>query len=83
MRTHTQQVRNRVGPLVAEVRSGGLPTADGLSYLEAKHLLLIQYCSCLLVYVMLRAEGTSVVGHPVVTRWVGRLQCHRDLITQV
>ncbi len=36
------QVRHRVGPLVHEVRAGKLATREGLSYLEAKHLLLLQ-----------------------------------------
>jgi U3 small nucleolar RNA-associated protein 3 len=61
-------VRARLAPLLAEVRGGGLATGEGLSYLEAKHLLLLQYCGALVVYVMLRAEGRPVEGHPVVTR---------------
>lgn len=67
----TPQVRARVEPLAAEVRSGGLDTSEGLSYLEAKHLLLLQYCAAVVVLIMLRAEGTRVEGHPVVTRWAG------------
>lgn len=66
-----RQVRNRVGPLLQEVKEGGLQTADGLSYLEAKHLLLLQYCMCIVVYLMLKAEGHSVKDHPVITRQGG------------
>ena len=57
-----------MSPLLEEVQSGRLLTSEGLSYLEAKHLLLLQYCACLVVYLMLRAEGRPVGGHPVVTR---------------
>ncbi|KAI8470007.1 MAG: Sas10/Utp3/C1D family-domain-containing protein [Monoraphidium minutum] len=70
MRAALAEVRGRVGPLLEEVRGGGLATAEGLSYLEAKHLLLLQYCGALLVYVMLRAEGGRVEGHPVIGRLV-------------
>lgn len=69
--TALDEVRHKVGPLLAEVRAGGLATAGGLSYLEAKHLLLLQYCSCLVVYLLLKAEGKSVKDHPVIGRWVG------------
>lgn len=63
------EVRSRVAPLLREVSSGGLATADGLSYLEAKHLLLLQYCMCIVAYLMLKAEGRSVKDHPVIARW--------------
>jgi len=64
------EVRARAGPLLREVRAGGLATAGGLSYLEAKHLMLTQYCACLVAYLLLRAEGRAVRGHPVVARLV-------------
>jgi U3 small nucleolar RNA-associated protein 3 len=62
------EVRSRVGPLLREVSAGGLATAAGLSYLEAKHLLLLQYCMCIVAYLMLKAEGRSVKDHPVIGR---------------
>jgi hypothetical protein len=58
----------RVAPVLAEVRSGGLATAGCPSYLEAKGLLLLQYCAALVALITLRAEGAPVEGHPVVTR---------------
>jgi hypothetical protein len=74
-RPASPQVRGRVAPLLSEVAGGGLRTSEGLSYLEAKHLLLLQYCACLVVYIMLRAEGRKVEGHPVVTRCAGVSSC--------
>jgi hypothetical protein len=50
------------------VTAGNLATAAGLSYLEAKHLLLLQYCMCIVAYLMLKAEGKSVKDHPVIER---------------
>lgn len=63
-----EEVRGRVGPLLREVSAGGLATSAGLSYLEAKHLLLLQYCMCIVAYLMIKAEGKSVEGHPVLHR---------------
>jgi U3 small nucleolar RNA-associated protein 3 len=71
------EVRGRIGPVLREVSSGGLATAAGLSYLEAKHLLLLQYCMCIVAYLMIKAEGKSVNGHPVLTRWGGASVCGR------
>ena len=68
LRASLAEVRGRVGPLLREVSGSGLVTAAGLSYLEAKHLLLLQYCMCILAYVMLKAEGRPVAGHPVMNR---------------
>ncbi len=62
------QVRHRVGPLLDELRAGGLATAEGLSFLEAKHLLLLSYCSHIVFYLLLKAEGRPVRDHPVIAR---------------
>ena len=70
LHTSLLQVRGRVGPLLAEVRSGGLATREGVSYLEAKHLLLLQYCTHIVFYILLKAEGRPVKDHPVIGRLV-------------
>ena len=54
----------------AQVREGQLATAEGVSYLEAKHLLLLHYCACLVFYFLLKAEGRPVRDHPVIARLV-------------
>ncbi|MFS7955684.1 hypothetical protein Hanom_Chr07g00645521 [Helianthus anomalus] len=35
-----------------KVKSGVYPTSDGISYLEAKHLLLLSYCQSLVYYLL-------------------------------
>lgn len=40
-----KEVRQRVAPLVSIVKEGKLATEQGVSYLEAKHMLLLSYCS--------------------------------------
>jgi U3 small nucleolar RNA-associated protein 3 len=64
------EVRARNGPLLAELRGGGFATDAGMSYLEAKHMLLLTYCINSLFYVLLKLEGQPVRDHPVVTRLV-------------
>lgn len=70
LRASLAEVRSRVGPLLQEVREGQLATAEGVSYLEAKHLLLLHYCAALVFYLLLKAEGRPVQNHPVILRLV-------------
>ena len=51
-----------------QVRGGNLATAEGISYLEAKHLLLLHYCINIVFYLLLKAEGRPVRDHPVIAR---------------
>ncbi|DBA96237.1 TPA: hypothetical protein ACH3X3_002431 [Trebouxia sp. C0006] len=62
------EVRSHVGPVLKEVRGGNLATAEGVSYLEAKHLLLLHYCINIVFYLLLKAEGRPVRDHPVIPR---------------
>lgn len=64
------EVRGRLGPLLREVRSGELATAEGVSYLEAKHTLLVHYAASIVFYLLLKAEGRPVRDHPVIKRLV-------------
>eukprot|EP00271_Cylindrocystis_brebissonii_P002772 TRINITY_DN13573_c0_g1_i1.p1 TRINITY_DN13573_c0_g1~~TRINITY_DN13573_c0_g1_i1.p1 ORF type:complete len:875 (-),score=338.73 TRINITY_DN13573_c0_g1_i1:369-2879(-) len=64
------ELRTKVEPLLAQVKAGDYATAKGLSYLEAKHLLLLHYCSAIVFYLLLRAEGRPVRDHPVIARLV-------------
>lgn len=63
-------MRTRVAPVLAEVKAGGLATTDGISYLEAKHMLLLSYCVNALFYMLLKLEGRPVREHPVISRLV-------------
>ncbi|KAK9109068.1 hypothetical protein Sjap_017128 [Stephania japonica] len=59
-------VRNKVVSLTEKVRENKFPTMDGISYLEAKHLLLLCYCQSVVYYLLRKAKGLSIEGHPVV-----------------
>ncbi|RXH92595.1 hypothetical protein DVH24_033491 [Malus domestica] len=66
MKEGLDTVRAKVQALTAKVKANNYPTADGISYLEAKHLLLLNYCQSLVYYLLRKAKGFSINGHPVV-----------------
>ncbi|CAN1160720.1 NGDN [Linum perenne] len=66
MKKVLEEVTSRVQSLIAKVKANAYPTADGMSYLEAKNLLLINYCQSLVYSVLRKAKGLSIENHPVV-----------------
>lgn len=66
MKDGLDTVRGKVEALTAKVKADQFPTADGMSYLEAKHLLLLNYCQSIVYYLLRKAKGFSIEGHPVV-----------------
>ncbi|CAA0814414.1 Sas10/Utp3/C1D family [Striga hermonthica] len=59
-------VRIKIQALTAKVKADNFPTSDGISYLEAKHLLLLNYCQSLVYLLLRKAKGLSIQQHPVV-----------------
>lgn len=49
-----------------QVKADHFPTGQGISYLDAKYLLLLNYCQSLVYYLLRKAKGLSIDGHPVV-----------------
>ncbi|KAL9229211.1 hypothetical protein vseg_004700 [Gypsophila vaccaria] len=66
MKEGLDKVTSKVQSLTAKVKEKQFATAEGIDYLEAKHLLLISYCQSLVYYLLRKAEGLSIEGHPVV-----------------
>ncbi|KAK7282908.1 hypothetical protein RIF29_12023 [Crotalaria pallida] len=66
MKEGLDTVRRKIQSLTAKVKEGQYPTADGFSYLEAKNLLLLNYCQSLVYYLLRKAKGFSIEEHPVV-----------------
>ncbi|CAK7347283.1 unnamed protein product [Dovyalis caffra] len=66
MKEGLDTVRSKVQALTAKVKANKVPTAEGISYLEAKHLLLLSYCQSLVFYLLRKAKGLSIEKHPVV-----------------
>eukprot|EP00958_Prasinococcus_capsulatus_P028386 scaffold6685_cov202-Prasinococcus_capsulatus_cf.AAC.12 len=64
------EVDGKILPLLEKVRGGEVSTKEGISYLETKHLLMMTYCTNIVFYLLLKAEGVSVKDHPVLDRLV-------------
>ena len=63
-------IEESVEPLVNAARNGAFATAEGISYLDTKYLLMLSYCSSIVFYLLLKSEGRSVKDHPVIERLV-------------
>ncbi|CAM6114285.1 unnamed protein product [Calypogeia fissa] len=59
------ELREGLDELRNNVKDGQYATKEGISYLEVKHLLLLNYCQSIIFYLLLKAEGRSVRAHPV------------------
>lgn len=70
LREGLREITEKVQPVLKAVKDGKYATQDGISYLEAKHLLLLTYCQNIVFYLLLKAEGRPVRDHPVITRMV-------------
>jgi hypothetical protein len=68
LRDKIVELRERIHPILTKVRSGQLPTSKGVSYLEVKNQLLLNYCMNLCFYLALKASGRRVKDHPVITQ---------------
>ena len=64
------EVRSQLEEMHAQVEGGHRPTSGGVSYLELKLQLLLSYCTHLSFYLLLKAEGQPVKGHPVIEKLV-------------
>ncbi|KAH6778044.1 Sas10/Utp3/C1D family [Perilla frutescens var. hirtella] len=70
MKEGLDNVRSKIQALTDKVKAGNFPTSDGIGYLEAKHLLLLNYCQSLVYFLLHKAKGLSVLEHPVVRNLV-------------
>ncbi|CAA7400213.1 unnamed protein product [Spirodela intermedia] len=66
MKNGLDLVRGKVEALTSKVRENQYPTGEGMSYLDAKHLLLLSYCECIVYYLLRKAKGLSIEKHPVI-----------------
>jgi len=64
------ELKNNIQPLLTEVVKNELPTSDGISFLEAKFHLLLNYCMNIGFYMLLKANGQQVQDHPVISQLV-------------
>lgn len=66
MKLGLDAVRSNVQAFTRKIKQNKLPTAEGMTYLETKHLLLLNYCQSIVYYTLRKAKGLSIEDHPVV-----------------
>ncbi|XP_049849016.1 uncharacterized protein LOC126317083 [Schistocerca gregaria] len=60
------EIQTRLAPAIQRVKDQELKTTKGLSYLETKYHILLNYCTNILFYLLLKSEGCEVRNHPVI-----------------
>ncbi|CAM0136355.1 hypothetical protein VKS41_006837 [Umbelopsis sp. WA50703] len=66
LESKTDEVLNQLKPILSKVSTGEIKTSKGISFLEAKYHILLQYISNLAFIIQLKLSGKQVEGHPVV-----------------
>jgi len=64
------EIRKHLHPTLKKLRAHKYPTDKGISFLEVKYHLLLNYCTNITFYLLLKTEGVQVKDHPVVKQLV-------------
>lgn len=75
------EYKERLGPLLSLHNRKLIPDSAGIELIKRKARLVLDYCTCAQFYLLLRAEKTSVEGHPVVKRMVQFKQLLNEINT--
>jgi len=60
---------NKLKPLINKIHKREIAsTSAGLSYLETRHSLTMNYCTYLAFYLLMKIEGANLQDHPVIFR---------------
>jgi len=70
LNSHVVDATSYVNSLLSRVKNDELPTEDGLSFLELKHHLLLQYVINLTYGMLLKVDGRLIDGSDVIDRLV-------------
>ena len=61
-------VRNELEPILEKTKD--LPASKGLGFLQLKYHLLLNYCTNITFYLMLKCDGKRIENHPVIDQLV-------------
>ncbi|GAB5587919.1 hypothetical protein Unana1_02819 [Umbelopsis nana] len=60
------EVQNQLKPILAKASAGEIKTSKGISFLEVKYHLLLQYIANLAFIIQLKLSGKQLESHPVI-----------------
>jgi len=70
LQTQLKELKDFTASICTRVQEKNLPTKSGLSLLEVRRHLLLNYCSRVLFCLLRKSEGKSINGHPVIKQMV-------------
>ncbi|PIK45124.1 putative something about silencing protein 10 isoform X2 [Apostichopus japonicus] len=74
------ELKDELQPLMDQVKSGKIPPGTlGVTYLQTKYHLYLNYCLNINFYMVMKAKHISVKNHPV----IGRILSYRKLINEL
>lgn len=78
-KTQYVEYKERLEPILKLYDTNRLPDSKGLQLLRLKAMIALDYCTCAQFYLLLRAEKSSVEGHPVIKRMIQFKQLLKQL----
>ncbi|ORX99836.1 hypothetical protein K493DRAFT_323800 [Basidiobolus meristosporus CBS 931.73] len=66
LKSTIQEVKKQVNPLQAKITSNELAVDKGVSFLDVKYHILLQYLTDIAFFIYLKLEGKSIENHAVV-----------------
>lgn len=60
------EVNKKLVPIIDRVKENDVPTSNGISYLDSKYHLLLNYCIHLCLFILMKLEGKKVNEHPLI-----------------
>ncbi|KAI9494906.1 Sas10/Utp3/C1D family-domain-containing protein [Zychaea mexicana] len=66
LKSKVTELKTQLKPIIQRYHDGEIKTSKGVSFLEVKYQLMVQYITELAYYVHLKLSGKSIENHPVV-----------------
>lgn len=60
------EVNKKLVPIIDKVKENDIPTSNGISFLDSKYHLLLNYCIHLCLFILMKLEGKQVNEHPLI-----------------
>jgi U3 small nucleolar ribonucleoprotein protein LCP5 len=70
LKKNIHELRDKINGIRKEIDNGELKTENGVSFLEVKNQLLLNYCINLSYFLLRKTEGKEIQEHPVVEELV-------------
>lgn len=72
LKGNINEVKTQLEPVLEDLKAKKLAASskDGISFLESKYMLMMSYCTHIVLYLLMKAEGKSVKNHPILSRLV-------------